>query len=166
MFITGAAILFVSFEKCVSQIRPEVMWENLRPTYPNFYEVEPIILNSGQKAIYFESYFSPYVRFERYNSELHLWEASDVWHCGTGARLQPTKINPNDRLPIRIDRLEWYEITDKDSIGVAKFRQRPGYDGTGRYRFKFNFGIKKAATNAFTSYSPEFAVAETAVSAK
>ena len=57
-------------------------------------------------------------------------------------------------------KMDWDEMIDEDSIGEKKFRTFPEYDGTGKYRFKFVFGLKKKAPRRFVSISPEFQVIE------
>lgn len=137
----------------------EITWTNLQEKYESFYEIKPQIINSGPGIIYFDSYYFPFVHFEWYSKKLNSWVASDVWQCGTGYKPAIQKIKPMEFVNILIPKLEWNEIILEDSIGIPKFKKYPEYDGTGRYRFYFRYGLQKSKIN-LVSYSPEFEVAE------
>lgn len=158
-------ILFVFLLSFAIQISAQndkqiIVWKNLQERYERFEDIKPQILNASKSSVYFDIYHFPYADFEVFDKKSGLWKISQVWHCGTGYKPQIRKIKATEQFSINFGSEALNEITTIDSIGTPKFRKLPDYDGIGRYRLKFTFGIKKSDFNQSVSYSPEFEVIE------
>lgn len=143
-----------------------VRWENLKDRYGSFHEIEPNVVNEGRNPVFFDANSTPHMAFEWFDTVSNSWRLTFPWRCGTGYEPRPEKIKPEGRLVLKTSTVEWNENTDKDSIGVPKFRLLSEYRGIGRYRFRFSFGTSKSDLQAFSSYSPEFIVDENNTSSK
>jgi len=152
----------LAFAVCVSaqEQTPKIVWKNLQEKYESFYDIKPQIINESDVSIYYDSYFFPFVDFERFDEKSGSWKISRVWHCGTGYKPNIQKVRFMEQILFNFGKNDWDEITIEDSIGEPKFKRFPEYNGTGKYRFKFEFGIKKSNANLLVSYSPEFEVIE------
>lgn len=160
IFIIFVFLLVIA--DCVSaqDKTPRIIWKNLQEKYENFYEITPVILNESNFSIYYDAYFFPYVDFEMFDKKSNSWIVSRGWSCGTGYKPSIKKIRSSKQIPFDFGKSEWDEITTIDSINDSKFRRFSDYNGTGRYRFKFIFGVEKTAVGSLVSYSPEFVVIE------
>lgn len=165
MKLAKLTIIFIFLICCSSYVcsqteAPKLGWKNIEANYDSFYKIEPFIVNNLDVPIYFDQYYSPVVEFEKFDESTKTWFASNVWHCGTGYKPSIVKLGPAKDFRIGFLKEDWDEITFQDSIGVPKFKQLPGYNGSGRYRFIFRFGLQKRHLDTFVSYSPEFMVIE------
>ena len=159
-FIVLTFLLAFVFQHSAQTEKAKIVWKNLQEKYESFYEIKPLILNESDFPIYYDAYFFPYVDFERSDEKSNSWIISRVWHCGTGYKPTIVKVKPLKQIPFNFGKDDWYEIKTEDSIGEPKFRRFPEYSGTGKYRFKFEFGVKRSAAKSQVSYSPEFEVIE------
>jgi hypothetical protein len=150
------------FAVCISaqERTPKIVWKNMQEKYESFYEIKPQIVNESDISIYYDSYFFPYIEFERFDNKSNTWKVSQVWHCGTGYKPSVKKVKLMEQISFNFGKDTWDEIINEDSIGEPKFRKYSEYNGTGKYRFKFRFGVKKSDVNSSISYSPEFEVIE------
>ncbi|HQU85803.1 MAG TPA: hypothetical protein PKY59_21885 [Pyrinomonadaceae bacterium] len=158
-------ILFIFLSAFAFQVSAQndkqiLVWKNLQERYERFEDIKPQILNVSNSSVYFDTYFFPYADFEVFDKKSGLWKISQVWHCGTGYKPQIRKIKTTEQFSINFGSEALNEITTIDSVGTPKFRKLPDYDGSGKYRLKFTFGIKKSDFNQLVSYSPEFEVIE------
>lgn len=160
VFITFSFLL--AFAACVSaqEQMPKIVWKNLQGKYRSFYEINPQIINNSGFSIYYDSYYFPFIDFERFDEKSSSWKISSVWHCGTGYKPRIEKVKTSEQIPFNFGENVWNEILNEDSIGVPQFRNYPEYNGTGKYRLSFKFGTKKSVANQLVSYSPEFEVVE------
>jgi hypothetical protein len=157
-----ASTFLLAFAVCVSaqEQTPKIVWKNLREKYESFYDIKPQIINDSGSSIYYDSYYFPYIDFERFDEKSNSWKISSVWHCGTGYKPKIEKVKITEQIPFNFGESVWNEILNEDSIGVPQFRNYPEYNGTGKYRLSCKFGTKKSNANQLTSYSPEFEVIE------
>ena len=157
-----AFTFLLAFAVCVSaqDKTPKIVWKNLQERYKSFEEIKPQIVNESGFPLYYDTYYFPHLDFERFDEKSNSWVISRVWHCGTGYKPSIVKIKLSEQVAFNFGKDDWEQITTEDSIGEPKFRKFPYYDGRGKYRFKFTFGVKKSAFDSLVSYSPEFEVIE------
>jgi hypothetical protein len=159
-FIIFTFLLPFAFQISAQDKTPRIVWKNMQDKYESFYDIKPQIVNESDVSIYYDSYYFPYIDFERFDEKSRSWVVSRVWHCGTGYKPNIKKVKLMEQIPFNFGKDDWDEIINEDSIGERKFRNYPEYDGAGRYRFNFSFGTKKSDVNSLVSYSPEFKVIE------
>lgn len=158
VFIVFTCLL--AFVVGISAQTPKIVWKSLQERYESFEEIKPQIVNESGFPLYYDAYYFPHLDFERFDEKSNSWVISRVWHCGTGYKPSIIKINLAEQVNFNFGKDDWEQITTEDSIGEPKFRKFHDYDGTGKYRFKFTFSVKKSALDSLVSYSPEFKVVE------
>lgn len=159
-FIAFTFLLAFAFQISAQEKTPKIVWKNLQERYGSFEEIKPQIINESGFPLYYDAYYFPYVDFERFDEKSNSWTISRVWHCGTGYKPSVVKIKLSEQVAFNFGKDDWEQITTEDSTGEPKFRKFPDYNGTGKYRFKFIFGVKKSVLDSQVSYSPEFEVIE------
>jgi hypothetical protein len=60
---------------------------------------------------------------------------------------------------VYFDKEIWDEMTIEDSVEI-KFKSSPSYNGEGKYKLKFSFGLRKSDYLSLEVFSPEFEVIE------
>jgi hypothetical protein len=79
----------LAFAGCVSAQTQtsKIVWKNLQEKYESFYDIKPMIINEGDKPIYFrDSYYTESVTLFRFDGKANRWVESSPWRCGTDYR--------------------------------------------------------------------------------
>jgi hypothetical protein len=156
-------IFLLAFTVCVSAQGQalNIVWKNLQEKYESFNDINPTIINENNFPIYYDTYFYPnHIQLEILNEKSNSWIVSLPSLCGTGYKPSIKKAKSLEQIPFGFYKEHWSDITVQDSLGDYKFKKYPSYEGKGKYRFKFFFGVKKSSYDTFVSYSPIFEVIE------
>lgn len=138
---------------------PKISWKNVSEKYDSFYDIKPVVVNETGRTIYFDIYFFPNAIVLERLVGTDEWQESMPWRCGTGYKPSVGKLISFAEARPYFDKAYWDESTIDDGIS-PKFTKYPDYQGKGKYRLRFRFGLKKRNYDQFVSYSPQFEVIE------
>ncbi|CAN5183446.1 hypothetical protein BH20ACI1_BH20ACI1_27570 [soil metagenome] len=140
-----AFTFLLSFAVCVSaqDEKPKIFWKNVEAKYENFSEINPILVNQSNEAIFLPKIAPLWdAHLQRFNNETQKWEE------GARGIICATVSNPNT--PIKIDPNKEREVVlywqiSTDSYGdpkVFKTEYRDSRPLIGKYRLYIQYAFE------------------------
>ncbi|MGI8642201.1 MAG: hypothetical protein ACR2MG_19905 [Pyrinomonadaceae bacterium] len=135
----------LAFTVCVSaqDKMPKIFWKNVEAKYENFREINPILVNQSNKAIYLPKLAPLWdAHLQRFNNETQKWEE------GASGMICATVIDPDT--PIKIDpKKEWetalyWQISTDDysEPKVFKTEYQDSRPLIGKYRLYIQYAFE------------------------
>ncbi len=143
IYIVFTFLLAFAFQVSAQDEKPKIFWRNVEAKYKNFSEINPVLVNQSNKAIFLPKIAPLWdAHLQRFNDETQKWEE------GARGIICSTVVNPNIPIKIKPNKeweaaLYWQISTDSYSnpkVFITEYQDsRPLF---GEYRLYIQYAFE------------------------